>query len=127
MKIQLFIESLPPVLSDENPILRIHPSSVSAYHSLSLCGACMRVFVTMIMTGEGVEVSKDHAVDEQHPNVVFARGPRPARSWCIFVHACVRAREKTRDENSHSDRGRQSVCMCFVGSECVSLHVEIRL
>jgi hypothetical protein len=80
----------------------------------------MRVFVAMIMTGPGVEVSKAHAGDEQHPNVVFG-GPRPARCWCIFVRACVRAREKTRDEHSHSDRGRQSVCMCFVGSGCVSL------
>lgn len=99
------------VLSDENPILRIHPSSVSACHSLSLCGACMRVFVTMIMTGQGVEVSKAHAGDEQHPNVVFG-GPRPARRWCIFVRACVRERKQTRDESSDSDRGMQSVCSC---------------
>jgi hypothetical protein len=100
-------------MSNGNPI-----SSVPATPSRSVVRGC--VFVTMIMTGEGVEVSKAHAGDEQHPNVVIG-GPRPARRRCIFVCACVREREDERRKQRQRQRQAERVFVCFVGSECVSL------
>jgi hypothetical protein len=84
-------------MSDENPILRIDPSSVPGCDSLSLVDACMHVFVTSIMTGEGVQVSKALAV-EQHPNVRLWRALPSAQQvhLCVCVRTCERRDERRK-------------------------------
>jgi hypothetical protein len=81
---------------------------------------------TFIMTGEGVEVSKVLARDEQHPNVRLWK----VRLWkalpsATLVHLCVCVRTCERRGERRKQRQRQreakSVFVCFVGIECVTL------